>query len=115
MITNFSKVNGTDTAAGIGGDISLESIVVDDTERVAGGYAEGGTVIVALGERGGAYIALDGGTLTMTIDGTGRTAGSCGDISLEEFLKAMLRKSLTSIIKSASTSLSSTLSFWWTL
>ena len=89
--------------------------MVDGTERVAGGYVEGGTVIVALGERGGAYIALDGGTVTMTVDGTGRTAGGCVDISLEERLKAMLGKSSTSIIKSASTSLSSTLSFWWTL
>ena len=55
-------------------------------------------------------IALDDGTVTMAVDGTGRAADGGG-----ELLKAMLGKSSSSIIKSSSTSLSSTLSLWWTL
>ena len=100
--------------SGVGVNISLDRIAVDGTERVAGG-AEGGAVMVAVGETGGADIALDGGTVTMAVDGTGRAAGSGGDIALDKLLKAMLGKSSSSIIKSSSTSLSSTLSLRWTL
>ena len=113
--TVMVAVDGTDRAAGVGVDISLDSIAVDGTERVAGGGAEGGTVMVAVGETGGADIALDGGTVTMAVDGTGRAAGGGGDIALDKLLKAMLGKSSSSIIKSSSTSLSSTLSLRWTL
>ena len=35
-------------------DISLDSIAVDGTEGVAGGDADGGAVMVAVGEAGGA-------------------------------------------------------------
>ena len=56
-------------------DISLDSIVVGGTERVARGGAEGGTVMVAVGETGGADITLDGSAVTMAVDGTGRAAG----------------------------------------
>ena len=61
-------------------DISLDSIAVDDTERVAGGGAEGRTVMVAVGETGGADIALNGGAITMAVDGTGRAAGGGGTL-----------------------------------
>ena len=82
---------------------------------MAGGGAEGGTVMVAVGETGGADITLDGSAVTMAVDGTGRAAGDGGDIALDKFSKAMLGKSSSSIIKSSSTSLSSTLSLWGTL
>ena len=98
----------------VGVDISLDSIAVDGTEGVASGGAEGGAVMVAVGEAGGADIALDGGAVTMAVDGTGRAACSGGDIALDKLLKAMLGKSSSLIIKS-STSLSSTLSLWWTI
>ena len=84
-------------------------------ERVAGGGVEDGTVMVVVGEIGGADIGLDGGTVTMVVDGTGKTAGGGGDIALEELLKATRGKSSSSIIKSSSASLSSALSWWWTL
>ena len=42
---------------------------------MAGGGAEGGTVMVAVGETGGADITLDGSAVTMAVDGTGRAAG----------------------------------------
>ena len=113
--TVMVAVDSTDRAAGVGVDISLDSISVDGTERVAGGGVEGGTVMVAVGETGGADIALDGVTVTMAVDGIGRAAGGGGDIALDELLKAMLGKSSSSIIKSSSTPLSSTLSLWWTL
>ena len=71
--------------------------------------------MVAVSETGGADIALDGGTVTMAVDGTGRAVGGGGDIALDKLLKAMLGKSSSSIIKSSSMSLSSTLSLWWTL
>ena len=108
--TVMVAVDGTDRAEGVGVDISLDSIAVDGTERVAGGGAEGGTVMVAVGETGGAGITLDGSTVTMAVDGTGRAAGGGGDIALDKLLKAMLGKSSSSIIKSSSTSLSSTIS-----
>ena len=107
--------NGTDRAAGIAVDISLDSIAVDGTERVAGGGAEDGTVMVAVGETGGTDITLDGSKVTMAVDGTGRVVGSSGDIASDELLKAMLGKSSSSIIKSSSTPLSSTLLLWLTL
>ena len=113
--TVMVAVDGTDRAAVVGVDISLDSIAVDGTERMAGGGAEGGTVIVAVDETSGADIALDGGTVTMAVDSTGRAAGGGGDIALGKLLKTMLGKSSSSIIKSSSTSLSSTLSLWWTL
>ena len=98
----------------VGVDISLDSIAVDGTEGVASGGAEGGAVVVAVGEAGGADIALDGGAVTIAVDGTGRAACGGGDIALDKLLKAMLGKSSSLIIKS-STSLSSTLSLWWTI
>ena len=113
--TVMVAVDGTDRAAGVGVDISLDSITVDRTERVTGGGAEGGTVMVAVGETGGADIALDGGTVAMAVDDTGRVAGGGGDIALDKLLKAMFGTSSSSIIKSSSVSLSSTLSLWWTL
>ena len=70
---------------------------------------------MAVGVTGGADIALDGSTVTMAVDGTGRAVGGGGDIALDKLLKAMLGKSSSSIIKSSSMSLSSTLSLWWTL
>ena len=113
--TVMVAVDGTDRAAGIGVDILLDSIAVDGTERVASGGAEGSMVMVAVGETGGAEIALDGSTVTMAVDGTGRAVGGGGgDIVLDKLLKAMLGKSSSLIIKS-STSLSSTLSLWWTI
>ena len=99
-------------ASGVRVEISLDSIAVDGTERVVGGGAEGGTVMVAVGETGGADIALDSSTVTMAVDGTGRAAGSGGDIALDKLLKAMLGKSSSSIIKSSSMLLLSTLSLW---
>ena len=51
----------------VGVDISLDSIAVDGTEGVASGGAEGGAVMVAVGEAGGADIALDGGAVTMRL------------------------------------------------
>ena len=116
--TVMVAVDGTDRAAGVGVDILLDSIAVDGTERVASGGAEGSMVMVAVGETGetgGAEIALDGSTVTMAVDGTGRAVGcGGGDIVLDKLLKAMLGKSSSLIIKS-STSLSSTLSLWWTI
>ena len=79
--TVMVAVDGTDRAEGVGVDISLDSIAVDGTERVAGGDAEDGTVLVAVGETSGGDIALDGGTVTMAVDGTGRAAGWDGDIA----------------------------------
>ena len=108
-------VDGTDRAAGVGVDISLETIAVDGTERVVGDFAEGGVVMVVVGETGGADIALDRGAVTIAVDGTGRAAGGSGDIALGKLLKAILGKSSSSIIKSLSTSLSSMLSLRWTL
>ena len=113
--TVMVAVDGTDRAANVGVNISLESIAMDGTERVASGGAEGGTVMVAVWETGGADIALDGGMVTMAVDGTGRAMGGDGDIALDKLFKAMLGKSSSSMIKSSSTSLSSTLSLWWTL
>ena len=60
---------------------------------MAGGGAEGGAVMVAVGETGGAGITLDGSTVTMAVDGTGRVAGGGGDIALDKLSKAMLGKS----------------------
>ena len=108
--TVMVAVDGTDRAANVGVDISLESIAMDGTERVASGGAEGGTVMVAVGETGGADIALDGGMVTMAVDGTGRATGGDGDIALDKLFKAMLGKSSSLIIKSSPMSLSSTLS-----
>ena len=85
--TVMVAVDGTDRAAVVSVYISLDSIAVDGTERVAGGGAEGGTVIVAVDETGGADIALDGGTVTIAVDGTGRAAGGGGDIALGKLLK----------------------------
>ena len=96
----------------IGVNISLDSIGVNGTERVAGGGAEGSTVMVAVGKTGGADIALDGGTVAMAVDGTGRAADGGGDIALDKLLKDMLGKSSSSIIKSSSVLLLSTLSLW---
>ena len=100
--TVMVAVDGTDRAAGIGVDILLDSIAVDGTERVASGGAEGSMVMVAVGETGGAEIALDGSTVTMAVDGTGRAVGGGGgDIVLDKLLKAMLGKSSSLIIKSS--------------
>ena len=68
----------------VGVDISLDSIAVDGTEGVASGGAEGGAVMVAVGEADGADIALDGGAVTMAVDGTGRAA--CGGGQEYEFV-----------------------------
>ena len=75
-------------------------IVVDGADRAAGV---------------GADIALDRGAVTIAVDGTGRAAGGSGGTALGKLLKAILGKSSSSIIKSLSTSLSSTLPLWWTL
>ena len=103
--TVMVAVDGTDRAAGVGVDILLDSIAVDGTERVASGGAEGSMVMVAVGETGetgGAEIALDGSTVTMAVDGTGRAVGcGGGDIVLDKLLKAMLGKSSSLIIKSS--------------
>ena len=84
---------------GVGVDISLDSIAVDGTEKVADGGAEGGTVMVTVDETGGTDIALDDGMATMAVDGTGRAVGGGGDIVLDELLKVMLGKFPSSIIK----------------
>ena len=88
---------------------------MDGTVRVACGGAESSTVMVAVGETDSADIKLNGGTVTMAVDGTGRAVGGGRDIVLDRLLKAMLGKSSSSIIKSSSASLSLKLSLWWTL
>jgi len=86
--------DGPDIAVHVSVDISLDRITgrvaVGDTEKVVGCGVEGGTVMVA-------------------VDGTGKAAGGGG---WDDLLKSMLGKSSSSIIKSSPTSISLTFSLW---